>query len=176
MGYRASRKKRIRDGLLTWYSYLSHHDLGQFIILSFTLPLHHIITAYLRFGGQSHSCKYLLPLFSKVWQYLAIITITTKHISQSRLSTISQTWAVICFLFLSFFLKKYLLLFLSSNSMCLIPSLPKCHPISTEMPSSNENFPNCSSVERCLYSEFSEYLVMPPYASYQMSLPILFYF
>lgn len=87
----ASSKKWIRDALLTWYPYLSCHDLDQLIITSITPPLYVIITVHLRFGGQSYNLKYFLPLFSKVHQYWAIITTRTKHISQIRPFTISQT-------------------------------------------------------------------------------------
>lgn len=95
----ASSKKRIRDTLLTWYPYLSLHDLDQLffkLVLkdkSITPPLYDIITVHLIFGGQCYNLKYFLPLFSKVHQYWAIITIRTKHISQIRPFTISQTQA-----------------------------------------------------------------------------------
>ena len=82
-------KKWIRDALLTWYPYLSQHDLDQLIITNITPPLYDIITVHLRFGGQSYNLKYFLPLFSEVHQYWAIITTRTKHISQIRPFTIS---------------------------------------------------------------------------------------
>ena len=141
MGCRASRKKRVRDGLLTWYSYLSHHDLDQFIISSFTLPLHHVITAHLRFGGQSHNFKYFLPLFSKVWQYLGYCN--HQHKAHLPNQTLNFQPDIGC---------NFLLVFVILSQV--IPSFPFLqfhmpHPIFTK------SCPNCSSLERCLYSKFS---------------------
>lgn len=124
MGFQASSKERTRDALFTWYSHLSHHDLDQLIISSITLPLYEIITVHLRFGGQSYNLKYFLPLFSKVHQYQAIETTSTKHLSRQTLHRFPDISFPSCFCH-SF--SRNILHFFLSNFVCHIPSLPKPH-------------------------------------------------